>query len=407
LWWMERANASAGAFCCSAAKPFGAEEVVRLFCSARCPLPVSIRKVHVNQHAQVRRLVRRAAERTGGVGSSLGPALAAAGVFAAVGAALINIRQAQRAEKRHPPMGRLVEVDGVRVHVASWGDGAPVVLLHGNGTMVQDYVLSGLVERLLDDGHRVIAIDRPGYGHSDRPRDRVWDASAQADLVARTLARLDIERPVVVGHSWGAIVAAALAIQHESDLRGIVLLSGYYHPTRRADVWLMSGPAIPVVGDVMRYTISPPIGRLIAPKLIRKVFEPRQVPSRFRDSFLLDLALRPSQLRASAEDSALMVPSAMGMQQGYRRLRLPVAILAGDGDQIVTPGRQSARLHDEIPGSTLTLLPGLGHMIHYDAQDEIAGAVRQVLHRARGAASARRPAYSSGARAAEALSVSG
>jgi pimeloyl-ACP methyl ester carboxylesterase len=95
------------------------------------------------------------------------------------------------------------------------------------------------------------------------------------------------------------------------------------------------------------------------------------------------------------------------MQQGYRRLRLPVAILAGDGDQIVTPGRQSARLHDEIPGSTLTLLPGLGHMIHYDAQDEIAGAVRQVLHRARGAASARRPAYSSGARAAEALSVSG
>ena len=240
----------------------------------------------------------------------------------------------------------------MRVHVASWGDGAPVVLLHGNGTMVEDYLLSGLVERLLDDGHRVIAIDRPGYGHSDRPRDRIWDAFAQGDLVARTLARLGIERPVVVGHSWGSIATAALAIEHGADLSGIVLLSGYYYPTARVDVVLFSPPAIPVVGDALRYTISPPVGRLIAPALIRRVFEPVRPPSRFLRTASRSTSRSARRSCAPAPRTrALMIPSAMAMRDRYRDLRLPVAILAGDGDRIVTPERQSVRLHERSPAA--------------------------------------------------------
>ena len=333
----------------------------------------------MSHHARTKHGGRRGVAGRGRAAASVGPALAALGTVAAA-AALFNARSAKRAEERHPPVGRLVDVDGVRIHVASWGEGAPVVLIHGNGTMVEDFVLSGLVDRLLDDGHRVLALDRPGYGHSDRPRDRIWDAYAQAELVARALARIGIERPVVVGHSWGAMVAAALAIRHEQSLRGVVLLSGYYYPTGRMDAWLMSPPAIPVIGDILRYTISPPLGRfVVAPALIRKVFEPLPPPTRFLDRFPLDLALRPSQLRASAEDSALMVPSAVAMHDHYRELSLPVAILAGDGDAIVTPERQSRRLHDDVPGSTLSMLPGLGHMIHYHAQDRIAEAVRAVI----------------------------
>jgi pimeloyl-ACP methyl ester carboxylesterase len=344
--------------------------------------PVAIRRPVVSQHAPKRdhvRAHRRNRRRTGAAGWVV-PAVAAAGALAV--AALVNARSARRAEERHPPVGRFMEVDGVRMHVAAWGEGPPVVLVHGNGTMVEDYVLSGLVDRLLDDGYRVIALDRPGYGHSDRPRDRIWDAYAQADLVARTLAELGVERPVVVGHSWGAIVAAALAIKHENSLSGIVLLSGYYFPTGRMDVWVMSPPAIPVVGDLLRYTISPPLGRfVVAPALIRRVFEPLPPPERFLDRFPLDLALRPSQVRASAGDSALMVPSAMAMQDHYRHLSLPVAILTGDGDAIVTPEHHSMRLHGELPASTLTVLPGLGHMIHYHAQDRIAEAVQRILDR--------------------------
>src|SRR4051812_27153172 len=93
-----------------------------------------------------------------------------AGTAAALGvAALFNNLQTRRAERNYPPIGRFLDVDGVRLHYVEQGRGAPVVLIHGNGTMLQDYTTSGLIERLAGR-HRVIVFDRPGYGYSSRPR---------------------------------------------------------------------------------------------------------------------------------------------------------------------------------------------------------------------------------------------
>ena len=206
--------------------------------------------------------------------SRLGAGVFALSTLALAGLALRELRAAHLAERRHPPLGRFLEIEGVRVHYAEWGQGPPVVLLHGNGTMVDDWAISGLATAA-SQRFRVIAIDRPGYGYTSRPRDRLWTAEAQANLIRKALARLGVERPVVVGHSWGAIVALALALDYPDEVRGLVLLGGYYFPTRRADVWAFSPPAIPVIGDVMRYTVSPPIMRRLAPKIIRALFAPR------------------------------------------------------------------------------------------------------------------------------------
>src|ERR1041385_7956937 len=113
--------------------------------------------------------------------------------------------------RRPRPLGRFVEVDGVRVHYIARGKGRPGVLIHGNGTMAEDFVICGLLDQLAKR-YRVIALDRPGFGHTDRPRWRVWTASAQAHLLHRVLERLNVERPVIVGHSWGTLVALALAV---------------------------------------------------------------------------------------------------------------------------------------------------------------------------------------------------
>lgn len=318
-------------------------------------------------------LARRAAARDDDGGRlAAGSLLASAGALA--GTALYVRGQANQAERRHPPTGRFLDVEGVRVHFIDKGRGAPVLLLHGNGAMAEDFVISGLFD-LLAERHRVVAIDRPGYGYTERPRDRVWTPGEQALLVHRTLATLGVERPIVVGHSWGTLVALALALAHPKDVSGLVLLSGYYFPTARRDVWLFAPPAIPVVGDVLRYTVSPLLGRLLAPKLVRKVFEPRPVPRRFTDRFPLDLALRPGQLRASAEESALMVPSAAAFETHYARLRTPLVVMTGDQDRIVTPARQALRLHRTVPGSGLRVIPGVGHMMHYHAGREIRDAV--------------------------------
>ncbi|PVE23421.1 alpha/beta hydrolase [Microvirga sp. KLBC 81] len=306
------------------------------------------------------------------------PALAGA-TTALASAALYNRKQTREAEEQYPPIGRFLDVDGVRLHYLERGQGEPLLLIHGNGTMVQDFTVSGLVDRLADR-YRVIVIDRPGYGYSSRPR-QLWTPRAHARLFRKALAQLGVQQALVYGHSWGTLVAVALALEAPSLVRGLVLGSGYYYPTLRADVFLLSPPAIPVIGDAMRYTISPLLARAILPGMIKRMFQPAAVPERFDRDFPKALMLRPLHLRAAAEDAALMTPSVMELERHYGDLKVPVTIITGADDQIADVGRQSARLHRELPHSEFISVPGLGHMIHHLAPDAVADAIDHAAQR--------------------------
>src|SRR3954468_23459505 len=317
-------------------------------------------------------------------------------VAALAATAVYAVAQAHAAERKTPPIGHFLDVDGVRLHYFERGQGDPVVLIHGNGALIQDFIVSGLVDGL-SERHRVIVFDRPGFGYSTRPRTRIWTPMAQADVLRKALDQLGVEQAIVLGHSWGTLVAVALALQAPDLVRGLVLLSGYYFPTARLDVPLLSQPAIPVIGDVMRYTVSPLLGRLLLPRILRRVFEPAPVPERFdrlfpkgmtlRPSqlrasdrlFPKGMTLRPSQLRASAGDTALMIPAATALQAHYRELKAPVVILTGADDKIVDVDRQSRQLHKTLPQSRFVVLPGLGHMVHQLAPEEVMKAVDRAV----------------------------
>ena len=315
---------------------------------------------------------------TSGLGSLAVPTLVGSAAALAT-AALYNTLAARQAERVHPPIGRFMTIDGVQLHYIEQGQGEPLLLIHGNGTMIQDFTSSGLVERLANR-YRVIVFDRPGYGYSSRPR-RLWTPRAHATLFEKALHRLGVAQATVLGHSWGTMVAVALALQAPGLVRSLVLASGYYYPTLRADTVLLSPPAIPVIGDAMRYTVSPLVARALRPAMIRKMFAPAPVPERFEREFPKSLMVRPSQLRAAAEDAALMIPAVMELQAHYRDLKLPIVIIAGAEDRITDPGRQSGRLHEELPRSEFIVLPGLGHMVHHFAPDQIAQAVERVAPR--------------------------
>jgi alpha-beta hydrolase superfamily lysophospholipase len=149
----------------------------------------------------------------------------AIGALAAI--ALVNRHLAKKAEHDNPPSGRFLEVNGVRLHYVERGSGEPLVLLHGNGSMIEDF---GLID-LASKNHRVIVFDRPGFGHSDRPRNVIWTPDAQAELIKGALERLGVAQAIVLGHSWGASVAVALGLKYPGFIRGLVLASGYYYPT--------------------------------------------------------------------------------------------------------------------------------------------------------------------------------
>ena len=299
-------------------------------------------------------------------------------IAALAATALINRHLAKKAEQDNPPSGRFVDVNNVRLHYVERGKGDPVVLLHGNGSMIQDFESSGLID-LAAKEFRVIAFDRPGFGHSDRPRNKVWTPEAQADLIARALAKLGVTKAIILGHSWGASVAVAVGLKHSALARALVLASGYYYPSLRPDALASVAPSLPLIGDVLSHTVSPLFSRVIWPKAMRKIFGPQPVPVKF-GAFPKEMALRPSQIRASATEAAMMVPDAFMMRGQYADLKMPIVIVAGEQDRLIDIEAQSARLHSALPHSSFHRVPENGHMIQQTATDHVMSAIREAAN---------------------------
>lgn len=302
-----------------------------------------------------------------------------------------NVALARWTERRNPPVGRFIDIDGVRLHYLDSGapDAQPVVLFHGNGAMIQDLIGAGLIA-LLAQRHRVIAFDRPGFGYSTRPRRRLMTPDAQAALFMTALDRLALRAsPVLFGHSWGALVALALAyrlLQAGRPARGLVLAAGYYFPTWRLDVWLMAVPALPILGDLLRYTIIPPLGWMLADRTVRDLFAPAAVPAAFKTMFPMGMALRPTQLRATAEESLLMVPAAARLQRRYPQLGCPIVIYNAALDSLIE-AEQAPRLNQVMTASVLHTVAEMGHMLHYAVPDKIVDAIDGLGARAPAASS--------------------
>lgn len=333
---------------------------------------------------------------TGSTGLRTGAILGAIGLAASFFYVRARTRQAER---DNPPQGKFVEVDGVRLHYLDRGAGPTLVLLHGNGVYSKDFETSGLLQRAAEH-YRVIAFDRPGFGYSDRPRTTVWTPDKQAALLHRALEQIGVESAIVVGHSWGTMVALAMGLQQPDVVRGLVLLSGYYYPSMRLDVVTLTQPAVPIVGDVLRYTVSPLISRALWPGMAKRTFAPKPVDRRF-DAFPVWMALRPKQLRAAAAETAMMIPSAASLAKHYAELKVPSVIVAGTQDKIVDAGHNSERLSERLGLCRLELVPGVGHMSHYAHPEKVMAAIYDIAAQVGEPAHLRTPEAEALARASE------
>lgn len=310
------------------------------------------------------------------------PLAAAAAAATAATALYVQVR-ARRAERDHPPAGRLVDVDGLRLHVVELGDpaGAPLVLLHGNVSMAEDFLLGGFAGRAAE-GRRVLVFDRPGFGWSGRPRGELaWGPANQARAIRDALRALGAQRPIVLGHSWGALVALALALDFPEDVRGLVLESPYLYPTPRVDSATAAPLELPVIGDLARGTVLPVQFRLGWNAMLERMFAPDGVPPHYRD-FPVWMAARPSQLRASAEEMAQAAASAASIAARYAELDVPTVLVAGRGDRVVDPEVHAARLHVERPDTDYRVVEGHGHMLHHTAPEQVLAAIDAVERRA-------------------------
>ncbi|MFD1912199.1 alpha/beta fold hydrolase [Halodurantibacterium flavum] len=298
-------------------------------------------------------------------------ALAALG---AGSAALVRKRVAQ-AEAAHPPIGRFVHIDGARLHLVEMGSGPEtLVLLHGNSSMGEDFLVSGLA-RMAAARYRVIVVDRPGYGYSTRPRRaHGWGPEAQAHLIHGALKQVGVENAIVLGHSWGAMVAAALALDFPQTVRGLVLEAGYFYPRPRSDILMRAPNAVPGLGDLLRHTISPLIHVAAWPLMARMIFAPAPVP---RNAWRLSpwLLFHPRALGAASAEMAGILAGAARLAPRYPLIRQPTVIIAGRQDAFVNTAQHSARLAEVLPQAEFRCFDGIGHMAHHLIPEEVLAAI--------------------------------
>lgn len=291
----------------------------------------------------------------------------------AVGAVLI--------ERRHPPLGRFVEIEGGRMHVLELGaqhDGVPIVLLHGASGNLNDMRI-GLGERLARD-HRVILIDRPGHGWSGRSGgDEDAFPSRQAALIAQTLDALGVQRAVVIGHSFAGAIVTAFALTFPQRVAGLVLLAPATHPWPGGIAWVYTLASTPVIGPLFARTIVLPAGLLFLDAGSRSVFAPQPMPEGYVERSALALLLRPSTFVANARDVARLMESVVRQSPRYGEITAPTVIITGDRDTIVSPEIHSRALATTLPNAKLIVLPGVGHAVQHVAADLVIAETERLI----------------------------
>src|SRR3954470_7742923 len=121
---------------------------------------------------------------------------------------------------------RYVDIDGLRMHYIDEGprEGAPVVSFHGEPTWV--YLYRKLAQPLLDGGLRVVAVDMPGFGRSDKPTDRGWYSfERHYEHVSRVLAGLDLDDAIVVVQDWGGAIGLRWAVENDDRVAALVIMN--------------------------------------------------------------------------------------------------------------------------------------------------------------------------------------
>ena len=286
------------------------------------------------------------------------------------------------AQRRHPPQGRLVETGSRAFHVVerSPSDPAPsgptIVCIHGSVGSINDFTQSILVR--LGERSRAIAYDRPGHGFTRRPRADALGPRDHARALHDLLDAMGVERPVLVGHSWGAAVALAYALEYPGEPAALVLIGPVAYGRERYASTLNDVAATPVLGDLFLETAFVPLAAVVAPHLFQRAFGETTPPPDYVRT-LTDLAIRPAAFRAESRDMRLLTPGLRAMSPRYSILTLPVTIIAGADDRVTPPELQAFPLHADIPGSRLVTIPAAGHVLQFTHPEIVLEEIERTI----------------------------
>ena len=289
-------------------------------------------------------------------------------------------------ERSYPPRGQRVAVTGASLNVVELGQsefgksdaaGPPILLIHGASSNLE--AMRRPLGEMLAQRHRVILIDRPGHGWSARDRETDSTPDVQARMIAEALAKLDSGPVIVVVHSLAGALGARLALDYPDRVAGLVLLAPVTHPWYGGVGVTSKLVSTPVIGPLLAYTITLPLGLLVVQSGARGVFLPQAMADDFVDSSATRLLLRPREFLANARDLVDLKEAVAAQAPRYGEIRLPVTILAGDVDKTVSTEIHARAFARAVPQTRLVVLEGIGHMVQQVVPERVIAEIEAMM----------------------------
>src|SRR5215468_6993962 len=271
---------------------------------------------------------------------------------------------------------RYLEIESTKLHLVLGGTGQQtVVMLHGNEGDIHDFEYG--VAEMLSKSYRVIGFDRPGHGKSERTSSKAASVEYQALMLHETLQNLGVKNAILLGHSWGASLALRYALRYPGETAGLVLLAPAAYPDTDPNPLLRAVVKTPLIGELTLMFAKTLMGGARLRHELERAFYPQPAPENYLKS-ATSTWLGRKQLRAYLEDEWSLNNSLRRMSGHYGELRIPVVIVTGDRDQIVSPKENAYRLKEAIPQAQLVELKGAGHEIPLTRPDGVYSALKLI-----------------------------
>ncbi len=303
------------------------------------------------------------------------------GVAALVVLALVTQAGVGVLQRAYPAQGRMIDIADGWLHVVDLGPrdapGPAIVMIHGASSNLGSMRLP-LGDRLARN-HRVILIDRPGHGWS--PRDDLENSTPamQAKVIDQVLEQLGIDRAILVVHSLAGVLGARMALDYPQRLAGLVMLAPVTHPWPGGVAAYNNIVTTPVIGPVLAYTVTLPLGLLLTGPGARSVFLPQAMPDDYIRNSATPLLLRPREFIANAWELVTLKAAVIEQAPRYGAIRIPTVVIAGDADKTVSASIHARPFAAAVPGAKLIVLPHLGHMVQNAEPDLVIAEIEAMI----------------------------
>ena len=306
----------------------------------------------------------------------IGVAVAALVVLALITQAGVLVLQ-----RNYPQQGKRVEVSGATLNVVELGPrdapGPPIVLIHGASSNLKAMQLP--LGEMLAGRHRVILIDRPGHGWSTRVSEEDSTPAIQGKMIDEALGKIGAGPAIFVVHSWAGALGARMALDYPNRVAGLVMLAPVLYPWTGGVGRYNDAVTTPVIGPLLAYTITLPLGTFLTGPGARNAFLPLIMPEHFVGDTATPLMLRPREFLANARDLVTLKAAVTEQAPRYGAIAAPTLVITGDRDKTVSPHIHSRPFAAAVPNAKLIVLPDVGHMVQNAAPERVIREIDAMI----------------------------